>query len=78
MTEYQNIAIGLLGLTHPEIYFSSRNQPGGPAQSASSTLTRARTAGTLAGSGSRILKRQPILEVAAFSATGASALVRAI
>ena len=36
MTEYQNIAIGLLGLTHPEIYFSSRNQPG--AESASSTL----------------------------------------
>jgi hypothetical protein len=38
MTEYQKIAIGLLGLTHPEIYFSSRNQPGRPAQSASSTL----------------------------------------
>jgi hypothetical protein len=38
MTEYQNIAIGLLGLTHPEIYFSSRSQPGSPVQSASSTL----------------------------------------
>lgn len=25
MTEYQSIAIGLLGLTHPEIYLSVRN-----------------------------------------------------
>jgi hypothetical protein len=38
MTEYQNIATGLLGLTHPEIYFSSRSQAGRSAQSASSTL----------------------------------------
>jgi hypothetical protein len=38
MTEYQKIATGLLGLTHPEIYFSARNQVGEPAQSASSTL----------------------------------------
>jgi hypothetical protein len=35
MTEYQNIAAGLLGLTHPEIYFSARNQVG---RAASSTL----------------------------------------
>jgi hypothetical protein len=44
MTEYQKIATGLLGLTHPEIYFPSRNQVGTPAQSASSTLERKPTA----------------------------------
>jgi hypothetical protein len=38
MTEYQNIAIGLLGLTHPEIYRSGRIQAGKPAQPASSAL----------------------------------------
>jgi hypothetical protein len=38
MTEYQSIAIGLLGLTHPEIYLSGRLQADKPAQPASSTL----------------------------------------
>ena len=38
MTEYQSIAIGLLGLTHPEIYLSGRFQADKPAQPASSTL----------------------------------------
>jgi hypothetical protein len=38
MTEYQNIAIGLLGLTHPEIYWSIRKQADKPAQPASSAL----------------------------------------
>jgi hypothetical protein len=39
MTEYQSIAIGLLGLTHPEIYLSSvRNSNDKSAQTASSTL----------------------------------------
>jgi hypothetical protein len=38
MTEYQNIAIGLLGLTHPEIYLSGRIQAGKPAQPATSTF----------------------------------------
>jgi hypothetical protein len=37
-TEYQNIAIGLLGLTHPEIYLSGRIQADKPAQQASSTF----------------------------------------
>jgi hypothetical protein len=37
MTEYQKIAIGLLGLTHPEIYLSLRNQAGRQAQAVSST-----------------------------------------
>jgi hypothetical protein len=36
MTEYQNIAIGLLGLTHPEIYLSLRKQADRQAQPASS------------------------------------------
>jgi hypothetical protein len=36
-TEYQKIAAGLLGLTHPEIYFSARNQVVRPAPSALST-----------------------------------------
>jgi hypothetical protein len=38
MTEYQNIATGLLGLTHPEIYLAVRKQAGKPAEAASSTL----------------------------------------
>jgi hypothetical protein len=38
MTEYQSIAIGLLGLTHPEIYLSGRLQADKPAQPASSAL----------------------------------------
>lgn len=38
MTEYQSIAIGLLGLTHPEIYLSGRIQADKPAQPASSTI----------------------------------------
>jgi hypothetical protein len=38
MTEYQSIAIGLLGLTHPEIYLSARNSNDKSAQAASSTL----------------------------------------
>jgi hypothetical protein len=38
MTEYQSIAIGLLGLTHPEIYLSGRIQADKPAQAASSTF----------------------------------------
>jgi hypothetical protein len=36
MTEYQSIAIGLLGLTHPEIYSSLRKQADKAAQPASS------------------------------------------
>jgi hypothetical protein len=65
MTEYQKIAIGLLGLTHPEIFLSARNRPQGPGQPASSTRPA--------------LERQPILKWRPiFSATGASALVRAI
>jgi hypothetical protein len=38
MTEYQSIAIGLLGLTHPEIYLSGRIEANKPAQPASSAL----------------------------------------
>jgi hypothetical protein len=38
MTEYQNIAIGLLGLTHPEIYLSIRKGKDKSAQAASSTF----------------------------------------
>lgn len=38
MTEYQNIATGLLGLTHPEIYLAVRKQAGKPAKAASATL----------------------------------------
>jgi hypothetical protein len=38
MTEYQEIAIGLLGLTHPEIYLSVRNGKDKSAQAASSAL----------------------------------------
>ncbi|HZE44649.1 MAG TPA: hypothetical protein VE058_12725 [Steroidobacteraceae bacterium] len=38
MTEYQSIAIGLLGLTHPEIYRSGRFPADKPAQAASSAL----------------------------------------
>ena len=40
MTEYQSIAIGLLGLTHPEIYLSVRNgqdKSSAPAAPASSS-----------------------------------------
>jgi hypothetical protein len=36
MTEYQKIAIGLLGLTHPEIYWSIRKQADKATQPASS------------------------------------------
>ena len=36
MTEYQSIAIGLLGLTHPEIHLPGRADK--PAQPASSTI----------------------------------------
>jgi hypothetical protein len=36
MTEYQSIAIGLLGLTHPEIYLSGRIQAVKPTQQAPS------------------------------------------
>ena len=36
MTEYQNIAMGLLGLTHPEIYLSVRNRAVKPTQQAPS------------------------------------------
>jgi hypothetical protein len=38
MTEHQSIAIGLLGLTHPEIYLSGRFQADKPVPPASSTL----------------------------------------
>jgi hypothetical protein len=38
MTEYQSIAIGLLGLTHPEIYLSMQNGEDKSARAASSTL----------------------------------------
>jgi hypothetical protein len=38
MTEYQNIAIGLLGLTQPEIYLSVRNSNDKSARMASSTF----------------------------------------
>jgi len=37
MTEYQSIAIGLLGLTHPEIYLSVRNGHDKTAAPASSS-----------------------------------------
>jgi hypothetical protein len=49
MTEYQKIAIGLLALTHPEIYLSLGNKANKPAQSVSpmrqqaSTLARRRS-----------------------------------
>ena len=63
MTEYQNIAIGLLGLTHPEIYLLGRIQADKPAQPASSTLepepTHARQpnpSGTHAGAVVRAVK----------------------
>jgi hypothetical protein len=71
MTEYQKIAIGLLGLTHPEIFLSARNttqKPGQPASSTRPALERKPT-----------LERQPILKWRPFlSGVGASALVRAI
>jgi len=38
MTEYQSIAMGLLGLTHPEIYLSVRNGRDKPAQAVASTI----------------------------------------
>ena len=38
MTEYQSTAIGLLGLTHPEIYLSVRNAKDNSARAASSTI----------------------------------------
>jgi hypothetical protein len=37
MTEFQNIATGLLGLTHPEVYQSVRNKADKPAQTGAST-----------------------------------------
>jgi len=40
MTEHQSIAIGLLGLTHPEIYLSVRNGEDKPARAAASTIER--------------------------------------
>jgi hypothetical protein len=62
MTEYQTIAIGLLGLTHPEIYLSGRVQADKSAQPASSTLEPVPT-----------LTRQP-----GPSGTHAGAVVRAV
>jgi hypothetical protein len=38
MTQYQRIAIGLLGLTHPEVYLSVRNSNHKSARAASSTF----------------------------------------
>jgi hypothetical protein len=38
MTEYQSTAIGLMGLTHPEIYLSVRDGKGKPARAASSKI----------------------------------------
>jgi hypothetical protein len=71
MTEYQKIAIGLLGLTHPEIFLSARNTTQGPGQPASSTRPALERQATL--------ERQPILKWRPFfGAMGASALVRAI
>jgi hypothetical protein len=40
MTEHQCIAIGLLGLTHPEIYLSDRNGKDKPARAAASANER--------------------------------------
>jgi hypothetical protein len=40
MTEYQKIAIGLLGLTHPEIFLSARNKSNAPAQPSWSTQSQ--------------------------------------
>jgi hypothetical protein len=37
MTEYQSIAIGLLGMTHPEIYLSLRNAKDKPAEPGASS-----------------------------------------
>ena len=37
MTEYQSIAIGLLGLTHPEIYLPLRNAKDRPAEPGASS-----------------------------------------
>jgi hypothetical protein len=40
MTEYQNVATGLLGLTHPEIFLLVRNKADKPARPVSSTPAR--------------------------------------
>jgi hypothetical protein len=77
MTEYQKIAIGLLGLTHPEIFLSAGNTAQGPGQPVSSTRPALERQAALEREAT--LERQPILKWRPiFSATGASALVRAI
>lgn len=43
MSEFQKIAVGLLGLSHPEIH-RSRNAPAEPAQPAAAQPTRGATA----------------------------------
>lgn len=53
MTEYQNIAIGLLGLTHPEIYWSIRKQADKPVQPAASTPQPAPTPARQLNSGAK-------------------------
>jgi len=40
MTEYQKVATGLLGLTHPEVFLPVRNKAGNPPQPASSTAAK--------------------------------------
>jgi hypothetical protein len=59
MTEFQSIAIGLLGLTHPEIYLSGRIQADNPEQPASSTFepvpTQARQPGP-SGHGGAVIR----------------------
>jgi hypothetical protein len=77
MTEYQKIAIGLLGLTHPEIFLSARNTTQGPGQPASSTRPALQQQTALERQAA--LERRPILKWRPiFGAMGASALVRAM
>jgi len=61
MTEYQKIAIGLLGLTHPEIYLSLQDKSNKPAQSVSpmrqqASTTPARRRGLRAKRASAVLR----------------------
>jgi hypothetical protein len=54
MTEYQNIATGLLGLTHPEIYLAVRKQADKLAIEASSTPGPTPTTSREANSGGTV------------------------
>jgi hypothetical protein len=38
MTEYQKVATGLLGLTHPEVFLSARNKASAPAHDSAPEL----------------------------------------